>query len=222
MRPTVRYLLISLAVSVSVLASADEKEKAEKQVRMMTAMSRDDTARSIISYTFADTFKLDRLQLVAERKSMGLNYGSLFLVHQLASPGVSMQEIAAQLRLRKNVFEIANASRADWRRIASEAKKMNSRVEDNIYKHFLHPDKDKARDLLDQYNPESDLIRADADPAPEEILKAQAQYLFWRNLAAQKFTGQADPSSSVAHGYTKQRDDVAASQGKNHPGAPVQ
>jgi hypothetical protein len=61
----------------------DDLPKAEKQIRMITVMSRDHIARSIISRTFADTFNVQRSQLVAERKSLGLNYGGLFLVHEL-------------------------------------------------------------------------------------------------------------------------------------------
>ncbi|HEY8671234.1 MAG TPA: hypothetical protein VIL63_10380 [Terriglobales bacterium] len=216
-----RYLSIFLTLFLASLCFADDQKKAEKQLHMMTAMSRDDIARSIISHTFADAFKVDRFRLVEERKAMGLNYGSLFLVRELAASGVTMQQIVSQLRSHKNVLEIANDSHTNWQHIIADAKKMNSRIEDNIYKHFMHPDKDKATDLLEHYQPSADLIRADADVAPEEIVKAQSQYMFWRNLAVQKSSGQADPSTSVAHDYTKQREAVAATHGKAYPGAPI-
>ena len=82
MRRASWYLAALLAMVGCAWAS--DQEKAEKQIRMMTAMSRDDTARSIISRTFADVFKMQRPQMVVERKNLGLNYGGLFLAHELA------------------------------------------------------------------------------------------------------------------------------------------
>ena len=222
MRATARYLLSFLPLFLGILCFADDQQKADKQLRMMTAMSRDDTARSIISHTFADVFKVDRFRLVEERKAMGLNYGSLFLVRELAVSGVTMQQIVPHLRSHKNVVEIANVFHANWQQIAADAKKMNSRIEDNLYKHFLHPDKDTATDLLEQYKPSEDLIKADADVPPEEVLKAREQYMFWRNLAAQKYTGSANPATAVAHDYTKEREAIGATHGKEFPGAPGQ
>jgi hypothetical protein len=218
MRRVVRRLAIFLITAVA--AFADDQQKAEKQMRMMTAMSRDDTARSIISRTFADAFKMARPQMVAERTTVGLNYGSLFLAHELVSSGSSMQQIAAELRTRKTMIEVAKSSGADWKRIAADAKKMNSRISDNIYKHFLHAGPDKQRDLLDRYNPAIDRVRADADVAPEELVKAQTEYIFWRNLAAPKSVGEADSSSAVGHDYTRARDDIAATHGTTTPGSP--
>jgi len=70
------------------------------------SMSRDDIARSVIGRTFADTFKAERPQLVAERKSLGLNYGGLFLAHELMQSGSTIEQIAAQFRARKNIVDI--------------------------------------------------------------------------------------------------------------------
>src|ERR1700745_3855425 len=55
------------------------------------------STRSIISRTFADTFKLQRSQLVAERKSLGLNYGGVFLFPEVMQCGSSRQRIVVQL-----------------------------------------------------------------------------------------------------------------------------
>jgi hypothetical protein len=186
---------------------------------MMTAMSRDDTARAIISRTFSDVYKVERSQLTAERKSLGLNYGALFLAHEMVLSGSSTQDISAQLRLHKTMAEIANASRADWKRIASDAKKMNARISDGIYKHFLHPDPDKARDKLDQYNPAADLVRADADATREELLKAQAEYVFQRNLASPKSDGTVNADNPATRSYQQARDDIAATHGTTSPGS---
>lgn len=218
MRRASWYLAALLAIVGCAWAS--DQEKAEKQIRMMTAMSRDETARSIISRTFADVFKMQRPQMVAERKNLGLNYGNLFLAHELVFSGTRMEQIAQQLRARKSMLDITNASNADWKRIASDAKKMNNRITDSVYKHFLHSKPDEERDKFEHYNPSVDLVRADAEATPDEILKAQSDFVFWRNQAVPIAGGQVDPSSSVAHTYTTQRDEMTASHGTVYPGAP--
>jgi hypothetical protein len=218
MRRASWYLAVLLAIVGCAWAS--DQQKAEKQIRMMTAMSRDDTARSIISRTFADVFKMQRPQMVVERETLGLNYGSLFLVHELLLSGTQLEQVVAQLRARKSIVDITNSSHADWKRIAADAKKMNNRIDDSIYKHFLHSKPDEERDKLEHYNPSTDLVRADAEATPDDILKAQSEFIFWRNQAAPIAGGQADPSSPVAHTYTTQRDEMTASHGTVYPGAP--
>lgn len=205
-----RSVVCAAILFFAVSAYADDQEKAEKQIRMMTAMSRDDTARAIISRTFADAFKMQRKQLVAQRKSLGLNYGGLFLAHQLASSGMRVEQVAAQLRAHGGLREIGGV---DWRHIANEAKKMNSRITDGIYKHFLHSKPDEERDKLEHYNSSYDLIRADADSTPDEILNAQKTYVFWRNLAAPMSDGQADRSTPVGQSYEQHREDIAVTHG---------
>ena len=211
MRRSVLCAAILLALAASALA--DDQEKAEKQIRMITAMSRDDIARSIISRTFADTFKVQRPQLVAERKSLGLNYGGLFLAHELMQSGSTLEQIVAQLRAQKNIVEVANAARPDWKRIASDAKKMNSRISNAIYKHFLHSKPDEERDRLERYNPATDLVRADADVTTDELLKARTEYVFRRNLAAPIASGQADRSSAMGRSYEQTREAIEDAHG---------
>lgn len=216
----VLHLTILLLVALPVLA--DDQEKAEKQIKMMTALSRDEIARSIISRTFADVFKVSRGQLLAERRSIGLNYGSLFLAHELALSGASMEQITGQLRASKTLLEIANSSSADWKRIASDAKKMNNRINKGIYKHYLHSEGDKQRELEDHYVASTDLIRADTQSTPDEILKARDDYMFWRNLAAPKNVGQVDTTNAAVENYNKARDEIAATHGTTNPSTPLQ
>jgi hypothetical protein len=173
-------------VATAGTAFASDQQKAEKQWRMITAMSRDDIARSVINRNFADVFKTTRLQLIAERKALELNYGDLFLAHELLSFGCDMQQISERLRSGKKILQIANDSGADWRRIAEDGKRMNRPISDGLYEHFLHDGPDKQRDADDHYNPATDRVRADADSTPEEISKAQTEYLFRRSLTAQK------------------------------------
>lgn len=210
-----RHCVLGLAIllALTALSFANDQEKAEKQIRMMTAMTRDDIARSIVSRTFADTFKAQRPQLVAERKSLGLNYGGLFLAHELMQSGSTMEQIVAQLRARKSIVDIASTTHPDWKHIAADAKKMNSRISDAIYKHFLHSKPDEERDRLEHYNASTDLVRADADVTTDELLKARTEYVFRRNLAAPIAAGQADPSSVVGRTYEQNREANEISHG---------
>jgi hypothetical protein len=57
--------------------------------------------------------------------------------------------------------------------IADDAKKLNDRIEDNIYKHFLHAEADKGRDLTDKYDSTADWVKADADATQAEIRLGQ-------------------------------------------------
>jgi hypothetical protein len=213
-------LAIIVAVAALVPAYADDREKAEKQMRMITAMSRDNIARSLINHTFAEVFKVERKQLIAERKSMGLSYGNLFLMHELISSGTSMQQIADGIHAHRTLVEIAEASKPNWKNVASEAKKMNNRINDCIYKHFLHGEADTERDKLDHYNPVADFIRADLDATSEEIAKAQTEYIFWRHLAAPKSGGEANLNDPVARDYKQARDDIGVTHGNSSPGSP--
>lgn len=217
MRRTVLYATVLFCLTA--LAFADDKEKAEKQIRMMTAMSRDDTARSIINRTFAENFKLQRFQMVLERRNLGLNYGSLFLAQELMESGSQMSQIVEQLRAHRSMVETANDLHGDWKRIAADAKKMNGRIDDAIYKHFLHSKQDAARDQQDGYNPIQDLVRADADSTPKEIAAAQYDYVYWRDKAAPTADNPADRSSPTGHAYEQSREDYAITHG-NTPAGP--
>lgn len=211
-------LLLLLIPAVTTPALADDREKAEKQIRMITAMARDAQARSIVSRSIADRFKVSRLQLTGERKTYKLNYGSLFLAHELS--GTSLDLIVAGLRQRKPVIEIAGERKANWKQIASNAKKMNDTITDNIYKHFLHSKPDQDRDLEEHYNPDADLVAADSDSTPEEISHAQRDYIFWRNLAAPPSDRAADRNNPVSHDYKETRDNIGYTHGTVAPGSP--
>jgi hypothetical protein len=216
------YLAILLLAPSTIPAVASDQEKAEKHIRMMTALSRDEIVRSIVSRTFADVFKVPRSQLLAERRSLGLNYGALFLAHELVLSGSSMQQISAQRHGNKTLVEVANSSSADWKRIEADAKKMNDRINKGIYRHFLHSEPDKQRDLADHYLVAIDLIRADTESTPEEIQQAQVDYMFWRNLAAPKNVGQVDTTNAAVENYNKARDAIAVTHGVTNPSAPIQ
>jgi hypothetical protein len=89
-----------------------------------------------------------------------------------------------RLQAHETIFQIANEQHADWKKIADDAKKLNGRIEDNIYKHFLHADADRDRDLTDKYDSTADWVKTDADATPAEIVEAQEIYVQWRDRAA--------------------------------------
>jgi hypothetical protein len=150
---------------------------------------------------------------------LGLSYGNFFVVRELLQSGAQLNQIVAQLRSRKTVLEIGAASNANWKRISDDAKKMNNRINDSIYKHFLHSKPDEERDKLEHYNPSADLVRADADVTNEEILNAYREFIFWRDQAAPLTGGQADNRSPVSHTYEQTRDNIAVTHGDTPPGS---
>ena len=184
-----KFRLPCLVGLVAILSTtpilADDRQKAEKQIRKITAMASDVTARAIVSRAMAEMLNVKRDQLVRERRAMNLNYGEVFLAHQLTAKGTKMLDIALQLPIRNDIYQIANDRHADWRQIAGEAKKLNNRVEDGIYKHFLHPKAENERDLAEKYDARLDWVKADAKVTQAEILEAQETYVLWRDRAAE-------------------------------------
>jgi hypothetical protein len=89
-----------------------------------------------------------------------------------------------RLQAHETIFQIANEQHVDWKKIADDAKKLNGKIEDNIYKHFLHAEADKTRDLTDKYDSTADWVQTDADATQPEILEAQEIYVRWRDRAA--------------------------------------
>lgn len=206
---TARHAIgVLLALSAAVSVFADDQQKAQQQITKITAMAIDVTARRIVSMSMSEMVGVSRPELVQQRRDTGLNYGSLFVAHQLAAGGTGMADIATQLRAGKNIFQIGNDQHADWKRIASEAKKLNSRIEKNIYRHFLDPAADGKRDQADKYDVMSDGVRSDNDVTPRDIAEAQERYLLWRDRAAGPNGGRLDSADEQAarHGHDHIRD----------------
>ena len=183
MRPRIGFLLVFAAILSAVPAFSDDQQKAEKQIRKISAMATDVNARSIVSRSMSDILKVERNQLQRERRAMNLNYGCLFIAHELTAHGMKMLDVAMRLQAHETIFQIANEQRADWKKIADDAKKLNGRIEDNIYKHFLHAAADRERDLSDKYDSTADWVKTDADPTQAEIIQAQEIYVQWRDRA---------------------------------------
>jgi hypothetical protein len=213
------FVLLLLSIVAVVPAIGSDQDNAIKQIRMITALSRDDTARSLVNRAFADVFKVERSRLVLQRKTLGLTYGNLFLAHELTVSGEGMEQIATMLHENKTIVDIANAFNADWKRIAADAKRMNNHINNAIYKYFLHPQLEIQQDAKDHYFAPADLIKADADSTPDEILSAQKDFVFWHNLAASKSGQGVQEFNPAVQDYQQGREDAEASrvQGSSGP-----
>ena len=183
------FLSLLVLVTYTQAARSDDRQKAERQVRKIAAMATDKTGRQMVSMAISDTLKISRPEMVRERCRMGLDYGSFFVAHELLADGLSPVAIEADLKAGKNVWQIADARHADWKKIAANAKKQYSKIEDHIYRHFLNKkngDADQERDRVDKYDVKRDAVRTDFDVTPKEMVEAQAQYIFWRDLAGKQ------------------------------------
>jgi len=183
----VAWLLSLLFLLASSIASADDRQKAEKQVRKITAMATDKTGRRMVSMSIADTFKLPRPIMVEQRRKICLDYGSFFVMNELVASGVTMADIESAVNAGKTIWQIGDEKHVDWKQIASDAKKQNNKIEDYIYRHFLNKktnDADEQRDLSEKYDLARDAVRTDFNVTPAEMVEAQTRYIFWRDQAA--------------------------------------
>jgi hypothetical protein len=181
-----RFLLLALVATFSLSACADEQQKAQKQVNKITAMAADLTGRRAVNQSMADQLGVKRTDLVLERRDHNWNYGSLFVIHQLMGSGAKLDDIAERLKAGKSLNDVANEFHADWKKIGSEAKKLNSRIEDNLYNFFLS---NKPADKSEGYDALADGVTADTAVAQEDLNDAQDRYSFWKNRASAKQDG---------------------------------
>src|SRR5438445_7654815 len=166
MRPRIGFLLVFAAALSALAAFSDDQQKAGKQIRKISAMATDVNARSIVSRSMSDMLKVERNHLQRERRAMKLNYGCLFIAHELTARGMKMLDLAMRLQAHETIFQIANEQHSDWKKIADDAKKLNGRIEDNIYKHFLHADADMDRDLTDKHDRTTHQGKTDPEAPP--------------------------------------------------------
>lgn len=193
MKVITSLVIILLAFLSAVPGWADEQEKATKEIRKIASISIDPNMRSIVNRTMADTLKVSRLDLVKQRQELNINYGGLFLVNQLTASGAKMEDIGAQLKAGKNIFDIANDARANWKQINSEAKKLNNKVDANIEKYFVESKKQTAVDQASGYDAKADTVAADSNISKQDFAEAQERYQHLHDLAsAQLPTGDAN------------------------------
>ena len=207
-------MLLILILPIS--AFGDDQEKADKQLHKITALATDATGRRVVSATVADALVSKRPDLVAERRSMNVNYGDLYVAHVLVKSGAKMDDIAAQLKAGKKMGQIAGEMHADWKQISADAKKLNAKVEDNLYNHFLNGKPLTDRDAAEGYDPVIDGVAADNDVSKDEIAEAERTYLLWRDRADQKKGSSLDTASEKAAKGTR-GDPVRSKAGKLAP-----
>jgi hypothetical protein len=173
-------LVLALILMSSLTVFADDQQKADKEIRKINAMAWDSTGRGVVNKSLSEIIKVTRSQLVEERRELNLNYGSLFIAHELALNGPNMKDIAASIKGGKSIIQVSTESNANWKQIAADARKLNSKIEDNLYKHFLRSDSEKA-----EYDPSQDGVKADNDVSKQDLAEAQQTYIRWRERAAQ-------------------------------------
>lgn len=190
MHRIVRSLVVLSVVVLSALAAslpalADDQEKANKEITKVRAMAVDATGRAIVSRALADVTGVKRPELLQVRQSMNLDYGSLFVAEELIKNGAKADDLSAQLRSGKTITQLANDQHANWKQIGADAKKLNSKIDDGIYKHFLNDKADRQRDLEDKYEISRDAVPADmsVDLPKPEIEAAAERFNLWKDRA---------------------------------------
>lgn len=170
--------LLMILLAAWSAAASDDQQKAQKTLNKITAMATDSTGRRAVSEAVSFTVSAPRQELAMRRHAMGLNYGEIFLAYELVKSGATMDEIGAQLKSGKSIWQIANERQANWKLIGSEAKKANSRIDINLLKHLSKSKADAERELADGYDPFADQTSADSQVSPQDISEAQERYSF--------------------------------------------
>lgn len=187
-----------LLLLTALPAVSDDHQKAQKLLSKVTAMATDPAGRRAVSLAVSDMLAVGRPELARRRHVMNINYGEIFVAYYLAKDGLNFDEIAAQMKTGKTFFQIANEQRANWKQIATDAKKLNGRIDENLLRHFSNPKAETERNLSDGYDPFLDSVRADGNVSQEEISDAQNRYVFLRDHAGAVMGGSLDTVSEGA------------------------
>jgi hypothetical protein len=183
MNRSARNLAFLLFFLIPLLAASDDQQKAHKLLNKVTAMAVDPAGKRAISLAMSQHLSVARAELTECRRTMNLNYGDLFVVYQLVKRGAKMDDIAVKMKTGKTVWQAADEEHGDWKQIASEAKKLGSKVDTNLLRHFGNQKAETERDKSDRYNPILDTVKADNDVSQQEIEDAQQRYIFLRDHA---------------------------------------
>jgi hypothetical protein len=195
MKFVTRFLIILVAIVVALPALADDQEKAQKEIKKISAIATDANMRSVVNTSMSEVLSVKRLDLAKERHDLNLNYGGLFLAHQLTANGAKMEDIAAQLKAGKNIFDIANDQHANWKQINDAAKKMNKKIDDNMGKWFQNNKKQAQQDQADGYVAQQDSVPADSDVTKAELADAQSRYQHVHDMMGNQMPGAGDAST---------------------------
>jgi len=217
MKYAARILMVVCAFALVIPAFADDQEKAQKEIKKISAITSDASMRALVNRTMADMLNVKRLDLVKERQSMNLNYGGVFLAHQLMAGGAKMDDIAAALKSGKSIFDVANDQHANWKQIANDAKKMNKKIDDNIEKYFQNTKKETEKNNADDYVVQDDHTAADQDVSKAELADAQSRYQHLHDMAAASLpTGDANERNNGVGPASPSMPSSAPSSGGRH------
>ncbi len=198
MKTVTSCLTVFLLMLLTLPAHGDDRRKSQKETRKFTAMATDATGRRIVSITMADHFGVKRIELVRQRRAMNLNYGSLFIAHELTRAGAKMLDIALRLHAGRTIWQVADEKNADWKRIANDAKKLNKGIDANLYQYFVDGGDFQDRDTQDEYRVIQDGVRADNDVSLNDVDEAHRVYQWWRERASVNRAGMLDTSTERA------------------------
>ncbi len=201
MQYRVAALLLVLITFTSCAVAASDREKAEKQINRISAMAADLTGRRLVNLSMSQLLSVPRGDLIAERRRHNLSYGTLFLFRQIAPNDELFRQFVLEMKQGESPYKIADAAHADWKVINSQAKKLNNKIEDNIYNFFLHEKNEKPKNKTatdDGYDPLADIVLADAGVSQDDLLEAQTVYLFWQGRAIGKKDTTLDHSKEQA------------------------
>src|SRR5258708_3687494 len=183
----VRYCAVLLVLSAAVPAFSDDQDKANKELAKVTAMAMDMTGRAVVSVAVSDMTGVKRSDLLQQRKAMNLNYGALFVAQELIKSGAKPDDLAAQLKAGKTITQVANDQHANWKEVAADAKKLNSKIDDCLFKHFLDGGKaEKQRDLDDKYDIKIDTLQVDLLAPKPDLEAAGERFNMWKDRASHK------------------------------------
>jgi len=193
------YFVAICIFALAHTALADDQQKLKKEITKITAMATDATGRAIVNQSMAEMFSVKRLDLVGERRDTGLNYGGLFVAHEFVKNGLAMTDIATRLKSGKDIFQIGGEANANWKEINEHAKRLNTKIDNNLYNHFLHAKKDQPASPDNDYSVAYDGVQADKDVSQSDVDQAQDRYQLWLSRASSgpdKRLGTADQKSA--------------------------
>jgi hypothetical protein len=198
MNRTAHIMFLLLVLLLASAAVADDQQKTQKFLNKVSAMATDPTGKRAVSLAVSDTMSIPRDEIARMRHLMNINYGDTLLAYSLVQAGMKIEDVMAQLRQGKSLAQLANDRHVDWKQILSNAKKTNSKIDDNLLKHFAKRNGDPEHALNDGYNPYIDTVKADGNVSPDEIVEAQRRYQFLYDHSGAPPGGTLDSVSEKA------------------------
>lgn len=184
-----------LVLTTALPAVCDDQAKAKAALDKATAMASDPVGKRAVSLAVSEMLSVQRSEVVRWRKELNLNYGEMCIAHHLMRAGTKIDDIASQMKNGQTIWRIADQKQINWKEIASEAKKMNSKVDANLLKHFSNHQGEVQRDQAEGYDPAFDTVKADGDVSQKEVEGAQQRYLFLRDHARSISDAKLDTST---------------------------